>query len=264
MENGNILVKGDVRYKIGTRIYMETTGVEYYLENVSHSFIYNEDWKTTLQVTRGLKPAERFTKPWNQWAVMTVEDVSEITGMDVKAQLGASGGGSGGGVRGSNDDKPKEEYKPVETKPTDTPKAPEIAQSSAGKMVNPTGDANARISSYYGMRTLNGKTKMHNGIDLPGANGSPMYAAMGGEVTFAGTKGDGYGNYITIKHDNGISTLYAHAHSVGVKQGQKVEAGQQIGKIGNTGYSFGAHIHFEVRENNKPVDPLPYLGVKKK
>ena len=81
MENGSITVKGDYEYQVGTRLYMQTSDMEYYIENVAHSFIYNEAWTTTLQVTRGLPYGTRFNAPWNEWETITPEDLETITGI---------------------------------------------------------------------------------------------------------------------------------------------------------------------------------------
>lgn len=82
MENGSITFKGDTLYKVGTRLLIKSTNMEYYIEKVSHNFVYNEGWKTTLQVTRGLPYGDRFKAPWNQRTLISVEDVTEISGID--------------------------------------------------------------------------------------------------------------------------------------------------------------------------------------
>lgn len=98
MENGSFILRGDAVYKVGCRLLVPTTNMEYYIENVSHSFVYAEGWKTTLQVTRGLKYGSRFKKPWNQWQMITADDMTEITGMDyssmdIPVQYGGSTSG---------------------------------------------------------------------------------------------------------------------------------------------------------------------------
>lgn len=82
MENGTIVLRGDHRYQVGCRLYRESTKMEYYIENVNHNFVYGEGWKTTVEVTRGLVYGTRFLKPWNQWSMITMDDMLEITGMD--------------------------------------------------------------------------------------------------------------------------------------------------------------------------------------
>lgn len=120
--------------------------------------------------------------------------------------------------------------------------------------------AGSDISSTFGYRrdpfTRGGA--MHNGIDFKGAVGSPILAAGNGVVTFAGWKG-GYGKTIEIQHGNGMITRYAHMSRFEVTVGQEVEAGSKIGGIGSTGRSTGPHLHFEVRINDRAVNPRKFL-----
>ena len=90
-------------------------------------------------------------------------------------------------------------------------------------------------------------------------HGTPISSAKDGTVTWAGNKGNGYGNYVIIDHGNGYSTLYGHGSSVTCKIGDVVPVGQVVMMSGSTGKSTGPHLHFEVRINNKPVNPYPYL-----
>lgn len=114
------------------------------------------------------------------------------------------------------------------------------------------------ISSPYGWRVIYGKTEFHLGIDLPNTLGTPILASDGGKVVFAGYS-PSYGYNVRIEHADGYSTLYAHLSKVTVRVGDKVYQGQQIGKMGNTGVSYGSHLHFEVRINNQNVDPELFL-----
>ncbi len=117
------------------------------------------------------------------------------------------------------------------------------------------------VTSPFGHRSLGN----HKGIDISGKNasGSLVVAGASGIVTEAGYNSGGYGNYVKINHGNGIETLYAHMldNSLAVSAGDTVQKGQVVGQVGNTGYSFGAHLHFEVRINGVKVDPAPYLGL---
>ena len=117
------------------------------------------------------------------------------------------------------------------------------------------------VTSPYGYRSLGN----HRGIDISGASasGSLVVAGAAGTVTTAGWSTGGYGNYVIIDHGNGVETLYAHMldNSIMVNVGDKVTKGQAIGRVGNTGYSFGAHLHFEVRINGNRLNPAPYLGL---
>jgi murein DD-endopeptidase MepM/ murein hydrolase activator NlpD len=116
------------------------------------------------------------------------------------------------------------------------------------------------ITSGFGYRRdpFNGSGAMHSGIDFKGAMGSPIFAAADGQVTFAGSK-SGYGQAIEITHGNGMMTRYAHLSRIGVAVGQKVAAGATIGGLGSTGRSTGPHLHFEVRINDRAVNPRPFL-----
>lgn len=116
------------------------------------------------------------------------------------------------------------------------------------------------ISSGFGYRAdpFTGGAAFHAGLDFKGPIGAPIYAAAAGTVTFAGVR-QGYGNCVEISHGNGLLTRYAHMSRIGASLGQKVAAGAQIGQIGNTGRSTGPHLHFEVRINDQPVNPRPFL-----
>ncbi len=115
------------------------------------------------------------------------------------------------------------------------------------------------ITSPFGPRCLsNGDCANHPGIDIGVPSGTPIHAAAAGTVIIAGWV-DGYGNLVAIDHGNGLSTLYAHQSRLGVSVGQSVGQGAVVGYSGCTGYCFGPHLHFEVRVNGNPVDPLGYL-----
>jgi murein DD-endopeptidase MepM/ murein hydrolase activator NlpD len=113
---------------------------------------------------------------------------------------------------------------------------------------------NGRVTSEFGPRW----GTMHKGLDLAAPAGSPIRAVTGGTVRRADWNG-GYGNAVIIDHGNGLSTLYGHAASLDVRPGQKVNAGDIIAKEGSTGDSTGPHLHFEVRKNDKQIDPRPWL-----
>ncbi|WP_313559156.1 M23 family metallopeptidase, partial [Ruminiclostridium cellobioparum] len=118
------------------------------------------------------------------------------------------------------------------------------------------------IDSGFGMRMhpIKKVLKMHDGIDIDCDMGTIIYAADSGVVSFTGVSG-GYGNLIKIKHANGNVTYYAHLSKILVSENTQVTKGQIIGLAGSTGLSTGPHLHFEVRINNEPVDPSPYLGL---
>lgn len=116
------------------------------------------------------------------------------------------------------------------------------------------------VTSGFGWRThpILGYERFHSGVDFGAEYGSVITAADNGAVIFAGWYG-GYGNAVIIDHGNGLSTLYGHASELYVSEGQAVKRGQAIAAVGSTGLSTGPHLHFEVRQNGEPVDPLAYL-----
>ncbi|MEM9540132.1 MAG: peptidoglycan DD-metalloendopeptidase family protein [Cyanobacteria bacterium P01_E01_bin.42] len=121
---------------------------------------------------------------------------------------------------------------------------------------------NARLSSKFGWRQhpIWGGRRLHSGIDFAGEYGSPIYAADSGIVILAQWYG-GYGKTVVIDHGQGITTLYGHASKFFVREGQPVKKGAAIAEVGSTGFSSGPHLHFEIREDGKPVDPLKYLQI---
>jgi murein DD-endopeptidase MepM/ murein hydrolase activator NlpD len=116
------------------------------------------------------------------------------------------------------------------------------------------------VSSSYGTRTdpFNGKRALHEGIDMVSKLRSEVLATAPGTVIFAGWKG-GYGRVVEIDHGLGIVTRYAHLYAINVKVGDVVDYRQEIGKLGSSGRSSGPHVHFEVRYNGRPLDPMAFL-----
>lgn len=116
------------------------------------------------------------------------------------------------------------------------------------------------LTSSYGYRRdpFTGAAAMHSGLDFRGPTGAPIYAAANGRVSFVGSK-SGYGNVVEISHGNGMITRYAHMSRFQSRVGQEVAAGDVIGAIGSTGRSTGPHLHFEVRVNDRAVNPRPFL-----
>jgi murein DD-endopeptidase MepM/ murein hydrolase activator NlpD len=100
--------------------------------------------------------------------------------------------------------------------------------------------------------------RMHTGIDFGATTGTPIRAAADGVVVVAGERG-GYGNTVILDHGNALATLYAHQSRIAVAEGQSVAKGAIVGYVGSTGLATGPHLHFEVRVNGNPVDPMRYL-----
>jgi murein DD-endopeptidase MepM/ murein hydrolase activator NlpD len=137
------------------------------------------------------------------------------------------------------------------TAPVYSNQAPAVTSKvskNPGKYIWPT--VRKTITQYYHWK--------HHGLDVGSPQGLAIYASMSGKVTHAGW-GTGYGNYVDITHPNGSKTRYAHMSKILVKNGDQVDQGHVIGLIGNTGWSTGPHIHFEIIINGKKVNPLSYL-----
>ena len=119
----------------------------------------------------------------------------------------------------------------------------------------------ARLSSGFGWRNdpFTGERRFHNAIDLAAKTGTPVRAAASGTVSIVNNYPLTFGKFVIIDHGNGIRTLYAHLDASGVRAGQKVSQGAQIGEVGNTGKSTGPHLHFAVYKNGIAVNPLDFL-----
>lgn len=116
------------------------------------------------------------------------------------------------------------------------------------------------VTSGFGYRIypFTGERRMHDGIDIANAIGTPIVAPADGIVTFVGTEGN-YGKMLLINHGYGLVTCYGHCSEISAKPGQKVKRGEMVAAIGNTGVSTGPHLHYEIRVNGVPVDPENYL-----
>ena len=137
------------------------------------------------------------------------------------------------------------------TRPASPPGQPHTPPTASGGLIWPV---SGPITSPFGMRW----GSLHPGIDIGVPMGTPIRAAAAGHVVLASYDG-GYGNLVVIDHGNSLATAYAHQSAMAVTVGQFVEQGQVIGYVGSTGFSTGPHLHFEVRVNGTPVDPLGYL-----
>ena len=114
------------------------------------------------------------------------------------------------------------------------------------------------VTSRFGRRS----GRNHDGIDIGAKKGTPIRAAAAGKVVFSGWGPTGYGKMVIIKHPGHLTTVYAHNDKNWVKKNMKVKKGQQIGAVGSTGRSTGPHLHFEVRNDTHPKNPLNYLSSK--
>ncbi len=117
-----------------------------------------------------------------------------------------------------------------------------------------------RYTSGFGVRRdpMNGRSRMHSGTDFAARPGTPIHATAEGVVTFAGWQ-SGYGRVVKVRHAFGFETVYAHMSAARVKVGDRVARDDRIGDMGNTGRSTGTHLHYEVRLNGKPVNPMKYI-----
>lgn len=135
-------------------------------------------------------------------------------------------------------------------------KRPVVSQSSSSySMLWPV----KRVSGSY-VSSYMGDGRGHKGMDIVASAGTPIYAADGGTVTYAGWDGSGYGYKIIIKHSSGYETLYAHCNAIYVKVGDTVGKGETVGAVGRTGRATGNHLHFEVRKNGTILNPANFIG----
>ena len=132
--------------------------------------------------------------------------------------------------------------------------------SSGGGSGSLSWPVNGPVTSAFGWRIhpILGYKKFHTGIDIGVGYGVPIRSSAAGTVIYASWMG-GYGNVIIVDHGDGLSTLYAHQAGLAVGTGAHVARGQTVGYVGSTGFSTGPHLHFEVRVNGNPVDPMGYL-----
>ena len=112
-----------------------------------------------------------------------------------------------------------------------------------------------QISSAFGRRWQ----RAHTGVDIVAPRGARIYASAAGRVTYAAASGTGYGTMVVIEHDSAVATLYAHNSRNLVREGQWVKQGAPIATVGETGHATGPHVHFEIRVNDVPQDPVPFL-----
>ncbi|MBD0851931.1 M23 family metallopeptidase [Maribacter arenosus] len=122
------------------------------------------------------------------------------------------------------------------------------------------------LSSAYGLRRhpIKESKTLHNGVDLATVQGTPIFSSAAGTVIQLGYEPKGYGYFVRIKHSFGFETLYGHLSEVVLKAPTEIRSQQLIGYSGNTGFSTGPHLHYEVIKNGKAIDPIPSFGMKYK
>jgi murein DD-endopeptidase MepM/ murein hydrolase activator NlpD len=139
------------------------------------------------------------------------------------------------------------------------------ANDASANFALPCAPVAGTLTSGFGPRIgRDGTEHIHQGLDLAAPMGTPVAAAGGGIVTHAGPAGN-YGNLVMVRHPDGLETRYAHLSAIGVAVGDRVDAGQVLGKVGSTGLSDGPHLHFEMRRGGEAIDPanrVPLNGSK--
>ena len=150
-------------------------------------------------------------------------------------------------------------YVPPTTLPSGTDTTPSSQAPSSSGWIKPL--KSYTITSAFGMRVhpVLGYERMHNGVDMACAAGTPIYATRAGTVTTASYQANGAGNYVSINHLDGFSSIYMHMTHYVVSKGQNVSQGQLIGYVGNTGISTGDHLHFGISYAGTYVNPLAYI-----
>lgn len=137
-------------------------------------------------------------------------------------------------------------------------------------MIIPFKTNKVKLTSAFGYRVLEGKKQFHGGYDLVGVGSTDVICAIGGKVIrsrIVTDKNDAtwqWGNYVCVRGTDGLDYYYCHLASRAVREGQVLRAGDKIGLMGNTGYSFGAHLHFEVRRGSEKISPENILGIPNK
>ncbi|MEO0488017.1 MAG: M23 family metallopeptidase [Cyanobacteria bacterium J06659_2] len=135
--------------------------------------------------------------------------------------------------------------------------------TATGDFINPAPGYDVTSSFGYRTHPIHGDRRLHTGTDLGTPNGTIIRAADGGQVTFAGVSGSlttGYGRLVIVDHGNGFETYYAHLQGFFVREGDIIAQGDPVGRADTSGYSTGPHLHFEIRQNGQPQNPMNYLS----
>jgi lipoprotein NlpD len=188
------------------------------------------------------------------------ERVIEVTPVPVPGPSPAPPPPAGPSVGGPGfEPAPREREQPVHERSTPRPREPDPEPPARAEPIGRPPSAfgwplKGVLYGRYGVRD----GRRHDGIDLAAPEGTRVGAAGAGEVLYVGDQA-GYGRIVMVRHPGGLVTLYAHMRKSLVEEGQKVERGQTIGEVGQTGRTSGPHLHFEVREGTRPRNPLLYL-----
>jgi murein DD-endopeptidase MepM/ murein hydrolase activator NlpD len=187
---------------------------------------------------------------------LTVDELMAANGIDDPTTLQV---GQELLIPGSGAVKPVVAADSPEPEPPAHPAAPPPAKKGPVKVGRPEGTLGWPVRGVLYARFGRKGSEPHDGIDLAAPAGTPVKTAAAGKVLFAGDQ-KGYGLIAIVEHPDGLITLYAHNRDLRVKAGQNVREGQVIATVGDSGATSGPHLHFEVRKNGKPVDPLEHLG----
>ncbi|CAN5680597.1 hypothetical protein BH23GEM6_BH23GEM6_04510 [soil metagenome] len=140
--------------------------------------------------------------------------------------------------------------------PRSAPTYDRLSQALSGMIWPLPVERSREVSSTYGARGV----RHHDGLDIRGRGGDPIFAARDGHVVYSGWM-SGYGNIVILDHGHGVTTRYGHAFALLVGAGERVVRGQPIARVGATGNATGDHLHFEVRWSGRPIDPTVLLPV---
>lgn len=209
---------------------------------------------------RQIALAERLTR-WADAHTAQAAGAIRQVGLDPNAMIGASREGMGGPlIRFDPAPRGAGPLDPRFVRLTASLARMDMAQAGLDRVPNAMPASLDFISSGFGARTdpIDGGAAFHPGLDFRGPIGAPIHAAAAGTVSFAGQR-SGYGNCVEISHGNGLVTRYAHMSRILARPGERVATGTEIGAIGSTGRSTGPHLHFEVRINDRPVNPRRFL-----
>ncbi len=246
-------------------------GMDKFSINLATDYIYTDETDYDTDITyddskpasyqKVVKEGKKGITEWTVRYTFTDGEItdSEITGSKVKQELQNEEIVIGTGAEETDSDDYDYDYEDnsVDTEEGDGETDTTYTTGSSGSFIWPLPHTH-NITSLFEWRW----GRMHNGIDIAGGDdyGQPIIAADSGTVTWSGNDGGGYGNYVTIDHGNGYTTVYGHASELACVTGQYVNQGDVIAYVGSTGNSTGPHLHFEIQEDGTPLDPLGFVS----